>query len=165
MTKVKERTEDVAAVVERPHAVDPFSWMGDLFEQRPFLLGRRLPELFEQSFGSVETIRVEEINNEDETIIRAEIPGVDPEKDIEISVAGGRLTISATREQRETSTEHGYRSEFHYGSFRRTMAMPRGVEAADVTATYDDGILEIHVPTHGEAEATTKVEVKRGGDS
>ena len=80
-------------------------------------------------------MRVEEFMDDDEAVVRVEIPGVDPEKDIDISVASGRLVVSAKREQRETKSEDGRRSEFHYGSFRRTMTLPPGVDADDVHAT------------------------------
>lgn len=52
--------------------------------------------------------------------IRAELPGVDPDEDIEVSIIDDRLTISARRERREESKEdEGFRSEFHHGSVRR----------------------------------------------
>lgn len=149
------------AVADRPSVTEPFGWMGDLFDSWPTMFGRRIPELFERGPGTLEGMRVEEFMDDDEAVVRVEIPGVDPEKDIDINVASGRLVVSAKREQRETKSEDGRRSEFHYGSFRRTMTLPPGVDADDVHATYTDGILEIRVPVDGEAQAKTKVPITR----
>jgi HSP20 family protein len=55
--------------------------------------------------------------------------------------------LTAERQQRETSkSDGGFRSEFRYGSFQRTLSLPKGCTAADVSATYRDGILEVTVP-------------------
>ena len=101
-------------------------------------------------------LRTEELIDGDTYVIKAEIPGIDPEKDAEISVADDTLTIKAQR--RETVEEGepgkaGYRSEFRYGSYERSMTLPVGAIVDDVKATYADGILEVRVPLrHGVAE-------------
>lgn len=89
------------------------------------------------------TIRIEDRLEKDRYMLRAELPGMDPEKDIEITVADGVLTISA--ERREEISEKG-RSEFHYGSFVRRVTLPKGAQEDAVDAKYTDGILEIAVP-------------------
>lgn len=76
-------------------------------------------------------------------MLRAELPGIDPEKDVEIALRDGMLSIKA--ERREEKRE-GRRSEFHYGTFTRTMRLPAGAVESDVKATYHDGILEVSVP-------------------
>lgn len=164
-----ERGGGNVAVAERSAAIEPLDWFGDWVERWPSMFGRRIPDLRDlrvglaEPFAGLETMRVEEYvdEEEDEAVIRVEIPGVDPEKDIDISVVGDRLTVSAEREERTTTTGNGRRSEFRYGSFRRSMTVPPGVDAEDVTATYTDGILEIRVPIDDEAEAKTKVPIKR----
>ena len=80
-------------------------------------------------------------NNRD--AIRAELPGLDPERDIEVTVEGRTLTIHAERRQ-EDSRPH--RSEFRYGSLTRLVKLPARVDAKDVTARYDRGVLEVSVP-------------------
>ena len=105
-------------------------------------------------------MRVEQFQSEGDVVVRAELPGVDPEDDIDVSVIGDRLTISARRQKKEESeTDEGFRSEFHYGSFRRTMGLPPGVDADDVKANYDDGILEVRVPIDDEVASKTKVPI------
>jgi HSP20 family protein len=110
-------------------------------------------------------LRVEEYRDGNELVVRAEIPGIDPEKDVEITVSDGLLHISARREERsETRDKAGYRSEFRYGSFERTVALPAGAKESDVKASYRDGILEVRVPVEAEAEkaATVRIPVTRG---
>ena len=94
-----------------------------------------------------ETIRVEELVEDDELVIRAELPGIDPEKDVEVSISGGVLSIAATRNEKFDQKSHGeVRSEFRYGSFTRTISLPAGTSETDVVAKYADGILEVRLP-------------------
>ena len=76
-------------------------------------------------------------------MIRAELPGLDPEKDIEVTVEGTTLTIHAERRQEDSGR---CRSEFRYGSLTRLVRLPVKVDAEDVTARYERGVLEVSVP-------------------
>ena len=94
-------------------------------------------------------MRVEEFVDGDQMVVRAELPGIDPDKDVEITVAEGFMTLTAERREERTEGEEGtpgYRSEFLYGTFRRVLRMPEGATGDDVKATYADGILEIRMP-------------------
>lgn len=102
-------------------------------------------------------VRVEDFERDGTYVIRAELPGVDPDKDIEVSVEGEYLTIHG--ERREETREKN-RSEFRYGSFSRSLRMPAGADASSVQATYHDGILEVVVPL-GEERPHTQVPVVR----
>lgn len=113
-------------------------------------------------FGGDEPIRLEQFRDGDDFVVRAELPGIDPENEIEVAVERGMLHISATRERKsETSEEGSYRSEFSYGTFRRSIALPEGADADAVTASYDDGILEIRTPLSEPATATRTIPIKR----
>ena len=80
-------------------------------------------------------------------MIRAELPGVDPDRDIDVSVDNGVLTIAAERqESTREKLDKGYRSEFRYGSFVRQVRLPAGTSAEVVSAAYKDGVLEIRMP-------------------
>lgn len=109
-------------------------------------------------------LRVEEFVDDKTLVVRAELPGIDPDKDVEIVVADGALRIKA---QREAKTEHkdkdSYRSEFQYGSYTRSIPLPAGASAEDVTASYADGVLEVRVPV-GEpvVAAPEKIPITRG---
>jgi HSP20 family protein len=88
------------------------------------------------------TIRIEEFLEEDEFVVRAELPGVDPEKDVQVTVEDGILQIKVERTEEHKEKGH---SEFHYGSFFRTVTLPPGAKVDGIKARYETGILEIRV--------------------
>ena len=111
------------------------------------------------TFGS--GIRVEEVSEEGTHVIRAELPGIDPDKDVEISVHGGMLHLQASRTEREEDRENNtYRSEFRYGSFSRSVALPPGAKEEDITATYKDGVLEVRAPAPVTPPETTARKIR-----
>ena len=125
-----------------------------------------LQDMVERLFDNADDsfLRVEEFQEDKTLVVRAEAPGIDPDKDVDIAVENGHLRISAHREEKsEHKEKDSYRSEFRYGSFDRTIPLPAGTTEADVTATYKDGVLEIRVPVGPEVTpAPRKVEVTRG---
>ena len=94
-------------------------------------------------FTAAQTFRIEEVAQDSRYVIRAELPGLDPETDIEVTVSGRVVTIHAERRQED---KEPYRSEFRYGSVTRSVRLPARVAESDVTARYDKGILEVSVP-------------------
>ena len=95
-------------------------------------------------------IKVDESRDDDTMVVRAELPGIDPGRDVELAVMNQMLHIAAERRTEEQIEEKGdVRRELRYGSFRRSLPLPAGTTEADVTASYKDGILEIHVPHRG----------------
>ena len=98
-------------------------------------------------------IRIEDYTEDGHYVIRAEIAGIDPEKELEISVGAGYLSIRA---ERSSHVEGKHRSEFRYGSFSRTLELPPGADADSVTAGYSHGILTIKVAIKGERQETVK---------
>jgi HSP20 family protein len=110
-------------------------------------------------------MHVEEYVEADHCVIRLEMPGLDPDKDIDVEIGSGTVHVTARREERTTDDRPGsYRSEFRYGSFERYVPLPEGATDKDVAATYKDGILEVRLPLAPVAQepATTRVEVKHG---
>jgi len=98
-------------------------------------------------------LRTEEFHDGDTLVVRAEMPGINPEKDVEITVGDGVVRIEARREEKaEHKTKRGYRSEFRYGEFAREIVLPKGSVGDDVKATYSDGILEVRVPCPEKAQ-------------
>ena len=75
-------------------------------------------------------------------MVRAELAGIDPEKDVEVTVGSGYLTIRA---ERHDKTEGKHRTEFRYGSFSRSLPLPGDANADDVKASFDHGILTVSV--------------------
>lgn len=108
-------------------------------------------------------LRVEEFVEDKTLVVRAELPGIDPDKDVDLEVTDGQLRIKAHREEKsEQKEKDSYRSEFRYGSFSRTIPLPAGATEANVTATYADGVLEVRVPIADEVPpASTKVPITR----
>lgn len=102
-------------------------------------------------------MRFEDYVKDGRYILRAELPGIDP-KDVEITVANGILTIHAERRQEE---REGQRTEFRYGSFTRSCALPPDADENDVRATYDKGILEISVRLAEKEERTKRIPIEQ----
>jgi len=125
-----------------------------------------LPDLARRVFeGEWDTssLKVEEYRDGDTLVVKAEIPGIDPDKDIDISVSDGVLHIQAERQERtEHKDKDGYRSEFRYGSFVRNIPLPAGAQDEDVKASYKDGVLEVRVPVAESTATATKIQVTRG---
>jgi HSP20 family protein len=87
-------------------------------------------------------------------VIRAELPGIDPAKDIQITFEPGELVIRGERKHEEEVKEDTYyRMESSYGSFERHIPLPEGVDEKKVTAEYADGVLRITVPIPKALEA------------
>jgi len=132
--------------------------MSTLTRREPRSLIPELLDWFESPFMTLrpylgQAIRVEDFAEEDSYIVRAELAGLDPDKDIEITVGSGYLTIKA---ERYDKAEGKHRSEFRYGTFTRTISLPGIADEAHATASYDNGILTVTVPFtgHEKLEAT-----------
>ena len=137
---------------------DPFGiewpeWFGRRFEDW-------WPERMVDVFGK--GVRVEEFAEDGTLVVRIELPGIDPERDVEISVHDGVLHVKGERTEREEETKKTYyRSEFQYGMFERTVPLPAGATEKDVKATYKDGVLEVRVPMAKAEKEAAKVPVQR----
>lgn len=111
-------------------------------------VGALIPDLwdmFETSwpFSTRHPIHIEDFVEEGAYVVRAELPGLDATKDIDVSAASGVLTITAKREE---TTKEQHRTEFHYGSFTRAVTLPTGADAEKISAKYEKGILEVRIP-------------------
>jgi HSP20 family protein len=92
-------------------------------------------------------------------VVKAELPGVKKD-DVDVSITGDTLTIKGQKKaSKEIKDEDYYRCESHYGSFSRSVTLPAAVDAKKIEASYENGILEVHVPKAKEA-VPTKVEIK-----
>ncbi|MFJ9846664.1 Hsp20/alpha crystallin family protein [Kitasatospora sp. NPDC101155] len=139
----------------------------DLLRRFPFAYRwPSLPDLFEEFPVDLRMptgehmIRIEESESGGVYQLKAELPGVDPDKDITISVDDGVLTVQAERTEEKQEKQ---RSEFRYGSFTRNVRLPAGVREEDVTAAYDQGVLTVRAPIGETKKPARKVEITRGG--
>lgn len=79
-------------------------------------------------------------------VVRADVPGIDPEQ-VKVQVEDDILTVFGEHEERkEQKDRHYLRRERRYGSFRRSMALPPGVDAEKITAKTHDGVVEVTIP-------------------
>ena len=147
-----EQWRDTMAKLSRPQAPARFRAMfpdlADWLESPwtgppPFLAGQ--------------VFRLEESIQDDRYVIRAELPGLDPEHDIEVTVDGRILTIRAERRQQANGPS---RSEFRYGSLARAVRLPARIDPADVTARYDKGVLEVSVPAEAVKPEGTRIPIE-----
>src|SRR3990172_8393906 len=80
-----------------------------------------------------------------EHTVRAELPALDP-KDLDISVTENQLVLSGEKKETVERREKGYyHVESRFGSFRRTVALPAGIDSTKVNAEYANGVLTIHL--------------------
>ena len=145
-------------------------WRPRLMARSPFRELARLEREMEDMFGRFpawpwgERERgwapaVDMVEREDELVLRADLPGLE-EKDIEVTVQDGGLTIRGERkEETEEKKENYYFSERTYGLFSRTVPLPAGVDPDKVKATFKKGVLEVHLPKAKEAKGK-KIEIK-----
>jgi HSP20 family protein len=154
-----EKTSDVATRQPQPMAKreqhhSPFETFANEMERlfgdfgftrewmrRPWSLRMHRP-------GEVETwtpqIELSQQNNE--LVVRADLPGLKKE-DVNIDINDEAITVSGERRHESESESGGmYRSERNYGSFYRTIPLPKGAISDQAKATFKDGVLEIRVP-------------------
>lgn len=94
-------------------------------------------------------VRVEDYVKDGCYVLRAELPGVDPEKDVDVTVSHGVLTIRADRRE---ETEGRHHSEFRYGAFARSVTLPADADEKHIQAVYDNGVLELTVSLKEKAD-------------
>lgn len=127
----------------------PRRWM-ETYE--PFGLKWPMGIDFERSF------RLDILDRNKELLIRGELPGIEKD-DIEVTISGNRLTIEAKRKfEEETEKDTFYRHELGFGELVRTVALPVEVDAQNIHAELEDGILTITLPkVRAEERRTVKV--------
>jgi HSP20 family protein len=107
---------------------------------------------------------VDVFTREGDLVVRAELPGIDPEKDVEIFLQDGSLTIRGERHREERTDGEGYvRAESAYGSFERRVPLPDGIGEKDVHASYDRGVLEVVVAGAARLSEPTRIPITAGG--
>jgi len=142
--KAETAAQDTSTFGPMPQA---FPRVIDLRDSLP-----RITEWLEQLLGAEielpampRALRIEQFTENGDMVVRAEIPGIDPEKDVEITLDDGQLRIAGERRQVEQREDGGIHSEFFYGKFLRTIDVPAGVAKENIHAKYREGILEVRV--------------------
>jgi HSP20 family protein len=121
----------------------------------------RMNRLFQDSFspGRDEALStssfapaVDVYEDEHKITLKIEVPGID-EKDIDIRVENNVLTVTGERKFEKEEKEENYRRvERHYGSFTRSFTLPNTVDAENINADYDRGVLKVQLAKKAEAK-------------
>ena len=86
------------------------------------------------------------LETDDHFVLRADLPGMS-ENDVNIELEDNVLTVSGERKaEHEDKREGYYRVERAFGSFARSLTLPKGVDGEAVTAAFDNGVLEVRIP-------------------
>ncbi len=120
--------------------------------------------MFEEGLG---LLRVDELHEPGKLVIRSELPGIDPDRDLDVSVSHGVLHIRVQHEE-QTQGGQGSRlvSQLRSRSFVRDIPLPKGVKRQDITATVSDGVLEVVVPLPPESpDEAGKIAITRSDSS
>ncbi|WP_242085211.1 Hsp20/alpha crystallin family protein [Aestuariivivens sediminis] len=117
-----------------------------------FALGE-FPSLFSSSFNtgiSMPKVNIKEVS--DEFIVEMAVPGM-KKSDFDINLDNNLLSISAELKQENDNKDEGYtRREFGYSSFKRAFTLPDTVNDGKINASYNEGILTVHLPKKEEAK-------------
>ena len=154
--------------------MDPF----EFFRMSPFAMMRRFMEEMEQQWapfgagrgeqgiaargGTAFAPPLEIFEREGHLVVRADLPGLTKE-DVQVEVTDDSLTIAGERRsEHDTQHEGLFRSERHYGTFHRHIPLPEGVDAAQVKASFQDGVLEVTMPAPRPQARGRQIEVQSG---
>ena len=113
----------------------------------------RIDRMFgELAGGERWNLALDVVERDDAYVVRADLPGLKPEE-VKIDVEDDVLTISAEHEESDEEKQDNYvRRERRYGSFSRSLTLPRGVTADQIEATSKDGVVEVSIPKPKEQE-------------
>jgi len=128
----------------------PFS--RTVFDVEPFWRG-------DIAFGAVPSVDI--VEKDDAYKMSAELPGID-EKNIEVKLANGGLTIKGEKQEEKEEKRKGYYlHERQFGSFERCFPVPQGVDTNKIEASFRKGVLTVTLPKKPEAQKPeTKIEIK-----
>lgn len=125
-----------------------------LFDIEPFV---------QQEFAWPKTPAVDIVENDDAFLVSAEVPGLE-EKDIDVSVTDGMLTIKGEKHEEREEKKKGYHlRERSFGSFERRFRLPEDVDADRIDASFAKGVLKVTLPKKRQArKAGRQIKVKTG---
>jgi len=172
VTKLPVKQEKVEPSSTALQAWQPFESLRDEIDRLFDDFGRGVWQPFRRSLFAAEPFfkrelkwptmpAVDVVESEKAYEITAELPGMD-EKNIEVKVADGRLTIKGEKqEEKEEKKKDYYLQERRFGSFERSFDVPETVEADKIEANFKKGVLTVTLPKKAEAQKPAKkIEVK-----
>lgn len=147
--------------------------MSDIIRWRPFREMNSLQRAMDRMFADAmigpewdwrtsldQDLALDIVENDDNFLVKASIPGIDPD-DLDISLSGRTLSIRGeVKEETESDKGKYYLRERRYGSFSRTVTLPTEINADEIEASYQSGILNLKLPK-SEAEKPKHIEVRK----
>jgi HSP20 family protein len=144
----------------------------------PFELMRRFTDELDRAFeglgiargfgaGEIKTWTpsVEVFQQDNNLVVRAELPGMDP-GDVRIEITDDGLVVEGERRrEHEERLEGGYRSEIEYGRFYRLIPLPEGANVDQAQARLNNGVLEVMIPMAEERRQRRSIPVETGGQA
>ncbi len=94
----------------------------------------------------------------DQLVVKTELPGI-TKKELEVTLEGDMLTIKAEKKEEVTEDATHHTRERYYGKYVRSMSLPYHVNGDNISATFDNGVLELRIPKAEEVK-TKRIEVK-----
>lgn len=158
MAQEIRQSEPATPSTQKP--ADPFSAMrAEMDRVFDSFLGRRsggFPALFGESDTAMVMPKVDVRENGDAITVEAELPGME-EKDVDVTLRDGILTIKGEKKSERTTKEDDYHmSERSYGSFQRSFRVPDSVDNENISAKLEKGVLHITLPKRPEAVKAEK---------
>jgi HSP20 family protein len=149
----------------------PYLTPADIFRRSPFLLMRRMSEELDRVFGESNergqrertwTPAIEVMQREGNFVIRAELPGLKPE-DVKLEITDDAIVLEGERKDEREENKGGLHvTERRYGRFYRVIPLPDGATPDDARAKFENGLLEVTVPT-GEPKSKRREIPIQGG--
>ena len=145
-----------------PMKASPWGLRG--FESFPGMetIRREMDTLFGSLAGMLEgwVPPLDVYEKDGEMVIRVDLPGIE-KQDVKVKVLDDVLTIEGERRTEKKIEQENYRCrEATYGTFTRRIALPNPVEEYEVKATFENGVLEIHIPLKAETVKPKEIPVR-----
>lgn len=96
-------------------------------------------------------------------VVELGLPGIDPDKDVRVTVQDGTLCIRGERHRPDAEEDSYSRREWRYGAFERGFTLPEGTTGEDITASYRGGVLEVTVPKAAQRAEPRQIPVSTAG--
>ena len=109
-------------------------------------------------FGTTLVPHTDVYEEKGQLVVQTELPGI-TEKDLEVTLEGDVLTIKAEKKEEVTEDATHHTRERYYGKYVRSVSLPTHVNGDKISATFDNGVLELRIPKAEEVKAK-RIEVK-----
>lgn len=152
----------------------PYLTPADVLRINPFSLMRRMSEELDRAFGESNergqrertwTPAVEVMQREGNFVVRAELPGLNPE-DVKLEITDDAVVLEGERQEEREENKGGLHvTERRYGRFYRAIPLPEGAKTDDARAKFENGVLEVTVPTEEPKSKRREIPIQGGSQA